>query len=239
MNGSYFNYIYDYQLSNRLDKNNIFGYYRGGDTYLKFNKSNNNTYIALYDIPIKSNNLTFKIFKSYCLIKSGNTTEKINDIKFCKESKLINSSNIEIINDKNSAITFKLKYWKNKELQIKETRYYFYQGINSKGKCDKKLGFKSCGYLTNLHCEFCVKKDILCPLLYNNTDINNLTFNSFVTNIDFFFHNNSFNDNLYRNEKNIKHDFDKIEFIEKDNVYNFFKDNKILKTLLFFMMIMI
>ena len=64
VNGSYFNYIYDYQLSNRLDKNNIFGYYRGGDTYLKFNKSNNNTYIALYDIPIKSNNLTFKIFKS-------------------------------------------------------------------------------------------------------------------------------------------------------------------------------
>ena len=69
---------------------------------------------------------------------------------------------------------------------------------------------------------------------YNNTDINNLTFKSFVTNLDFSFLNNSFNDNLYRNEKNIKHDFDKLEFIEKDNVYNFFKDNKILKTLLFF-----
>ncbi len=217
VNGTYFNYINNYFFSPNEDYLNIFSY--------KEFKSHSYSYKIVN--MINKNDLIFKLYKKICLIKNNNTTKEINYIQSCKNSKVLNESNIEIITDKNNSKYYNLYFWKQNRIFINSTRYYFYQGINSKGKCDKKLKFKSCGYLTDLKCEFCIKDNDICPLLYKkDTNLNNLTLNSFLTNINIFF-NSTFNENLFRNGLNIKYEnnFNDLNIIDKYNANNFFRDN--------------
>jgi len=219
VNGTYFNYIKNIYLSeNRVIDENSYEY-----RYLGLN----------------NNDLIFKLFEPYCIIKDieKNITERINDPKFCTETKIIDKKNIEKKLDENHFTIFPLKNWKQNNYVIRTGRYYLFQGVDSKGKCDKNIGFKSCGYLKDIDCQFCVKIDQECPLKYKNMNDTNLDLNSFVTHIDIFFSAKNlflpeynYYDNIYRNKDKIRHDMNKIEIIDKYNLYDFFKDNNILKS---------
>ena len=188
---------------------------------------------------LNNNDLIFKLFEPYCIIKDieKNITERINDPKFCTETKIIDKKNIEKKLDENHFTIFPLKNWKQNNYVIRTGRYYLFQGVDSKGKCDKNIGFKSCGYLKDIDCQFCVKINQECPLKYKNMNDTNLDLNSFVTHIDIFFSAKNlflpeynYYDNIYRNKDKIRHDMNKIEIIDKYNLYDFFKDNNILKS---------
>ena len=219
VNGTYFNYINKINLS----ENKVI--------------SENSSEYLYWDI--SNNDLTFKMFEPYCLIKDieKNITERIDDPKFCTNTKIIDKKNIEKKLDENHFRIFPLKNWKQNNFFITTKRYYFYQGVDSKGKCDKNIGFKSCGYLKEINCQFCVKIDQECPLKYKNMNDSNLDLNSFITHVDIFFSAKNlflpeynYYDNIYRNKDNIRHDMNNIEIIDKYNLYDFFKDNNILKS---------
>ena len=78
VNGTYFDYISKINLS----ENKVI--------------SENSSEYRYWDI--SNNDLTFKIFESYCLIKDieKNITERIDDPKFCTKTKIIDKKNIEI-----------------------------------------------------------------------------------------------------------------------------------------------
>ena len=248
INGTYFTYINniifkDFMLNDNLEKNiSLTNYFK----YVQIQKLFDENKIEYFNLSLLySNNLIFKLYHTYCLIKdiNNNKTERIDDFKFCLETKIIKKDNIENKIDKTKYKNFTINNWKQNIYLINKTRYYLYQGINSEGVCDKTLGFKSCGFLTDIKVEFCIKINDLCPLLYkNNTIRSNLTLNSFVSNINVYFSaknlifpNIDYYDNIYRENNqlinNDKNDLNNLEIIDKYNLYDFFKDNKIMDSL--------